>query len=119
MTTRRSGRTGRMLEAVIARARRGGLIVVVAAHEAQAQDLVIRIRALAPDAKNTRQSRFHISVPPGTVVIETLGAFTDREVMDLNARGYADNSIYWDHYALETKFARVLTELHRWDAGHD
>lgn len=105
-----------MIEAAVAAARRGEVVVVVAAHHEQAQQLVVRVRRLAPDAKNTPPNRFYITVAPGAVIVEVLAVLTDSEVMNLDIRNYPNKPVYWDHFALETKCGRVIAELHRWDA---
>jgi len=98
---RQTGRTTRMLEEAKALSTQGRAVYVVAANQHHAKQLACSL------GKEWN----------GQIKIETEGSLGNLDWETLTLRGAHPNCVVLiDHYAIESRFARVLEMLHRYDA---
>lgn len=109
-----NAKTAKMLETALKAASGGGSVIIIVPHHHD-----VRPAALALSSRDYggvwdgRISKYRTN-KGGTIFIMPM----KNEAVSLKTmyvRGYAEEAVFWDPAVLETTFARVLKEYHRYD----
>lgn len=113
---RRSGRTTRMLLDAARAAKGGQTVYIVSANYAHSEELAKRLRDLGGVFN---KKTMMIQIGNGLIVFISAGSesYTKFDWSELRPLGtqVQRSEVFIDHYTIESRFARVLQELHRWD----
>jgi hypothetical protein len=108
-----------MLKDAIAQAKNGGTCIVGAANSQHAKTLVEAVRKMIRRTKRLPEFRGLspvLGVGQGMITFCTIDQFNAFDPETMRVIGTEGMILFIDHHAIETKYARLLEMLHRWDA---
>lgn len=107
----RTGRTTRMLEAAIEKARGGEDVYVVGRNPEQAKYLQLQVAGMT----GTEPFATRVRVGDGEITFETVTHESWNWHTLRHTGMFPTVPVFLDHYALEGQFGHIIEAFHRWD----